>query len=223
VLFKQFSDAPTERVYLRSERVARGPAIRALVLIAIATLISYIILNPLDFSREGVFEYTVAAVAFILALGGFYAISKSEFYFAHGWIDAPIFALLFLAMTGLTKALADQAQITGIAAPPMALIQMGILVVFASVAFAATVRLFFIWAGALLAIYAGWLLTMDMPPISKSYNLTNFSTFVIFGLYFNWEIDRRARDVFASHSALHAERKKTEQLLYNVLPQAVAA
>jgi class 3 adenylate cyclase len=53
--------------------------------------------------------------------------------------------------------------------------------------------------------------------------LTNFSTFFLFALYFNWDIDRRARSVFAANRALAAEREKTEELLYNVLPQEVAA
>jgi adenylate cyclase len=223
MLFQRFSDASTERTYLRSERVARGPAIRALVLIAIATFIFYLVMNPLHFPREGVLAYTAAAVAFILILSGFYAVSKTNFYLDNGWIDVPIFATNMVAMAALTKALADQAPITGIPPVTMALVQMGILVVFESVAFAATVRLFFICAGAMLAMFAAWLLMQDVSPISKIYNLTNFSTFLIFALYFNWEIDRRARSVFASNAALEAERKKTEELLYNVLPQAVAA
>ena len=98
MLFQRFSDAPTERAYRRSERVARGPAIRALILIAIATLLFYLIINPMHFPREGVLAYTAAAVAFILVLMGFYALSKSDFYLDHGWIDAPIFAVIFVAM-----------------------------------------------------------------------------------------------------------------------------
>ena len=59
--------------------------------------------------------------------------------------------------------------------------------------------------------------------ISRVYTLTNFSTFFVFALYFNWDVDRRARKVFAANAALEAERAKTEELLYNVLPQEVAA
>jgi len=59
--------------------------------------------------------------------------------------------------------------------------------------------------------------------ISRIYTLSNFSTFFIFALYFNWDIERRARKVFAANLALEAERAKTEELLYNVLPQEVAA
>jgi class 3 adenylate cyclase len=53
--------------------------------------------------------------------------------------------------------------------------------------------------------------------------MTNFSTFFVFALYFNWDVERRARKVFVANAALEAERAKTEELLYNVLPQEVAA
>jgi class 3 adenylate cyclase len=134
-----------------------------------------------------------------------------------------MFVALAAAMKGLTLALAAQSAITGFPPQAMALVQMGILMVFASVAFSAAVRFFFLWSLAVLAIFAAWLATRDTTLISKIYTLTNFSTFFIFALYFNWDIDRRARSVFAANRALAAEREKTEQMLYNVLPQEVVA
>jgi class 3 adenylate cyclase len=95
--------------------------------------------------------------------------------------------------------------------------------VFASVGFAGTFRLFLLWALALLALFAAWLATADIPQISKVYTLTNFSTFFVFALYFNWDVERRARKVFAANRALEVERARTEELLYNVLPREVAA
>jgi adenylate cyclase len=104
------------------------------------------------------------------------------------------------------------------------MVQMAILMVFASVGFAGTFRLFLAWAFAVLALFTLWLMTRSgIADISRVYTLTNFSTFFVFALYFNWDIDRRARKVFAANIALEAERAKTEELLYNVLPQAVAA
>ena len=38
--------------FLRAERGERGQAIRALILIAAATLLSYIVINPMHFPRE---------------------------------------------------------------------------------------------------------------------------------------------------------------------------
>jgi len=97
------------------------------------------------------------------------------------------------------------------------------MVVLASVGVAGTFRLYLIWAFAVLALFGAWVATRDVPEISKLYTLTNFSTFFVFALYFNWDIERRARKVFAANLALEAERAKTEELLYNVLPREVAA
>jgi class 3 adenylate cyclase len=106
----------------------------------------------------------------------------------------------------------------------MAMVQMAILIVFASVGFAGTFRLFLAWSLTVVALFSLWLMTRPgIADISRVYTLTNFSTFFVFALYFNWDIDRRARKVFAATRALEAERAKTEELLYNVLPQAVAA
>jgi class 3 adenylate cyclase len=127
-------------------------------------------------------------------------------------------------MKVLALVLANLAPVTGIPPHAMAMIQMAILVVFASVGFAATFRLFVIWAFVVLALFALWLLTLPgVPDITRMYTLTNFTTFFVFALYFNWDTERRARKVFAAQLALDAERRKTEDLLYNVLPQEVAA
>jgi class 3 adenylate cyclase len=223
VLLQRFEDPAVERDYVRTERAARGPAIRALIVIAVATLLSYIVLNPMHFPREGVIAYTAAAAALIAGMVALFFLSKTVYYLDHPWVDVPMFVYLAAAMKALTLALAAQAAITGFPPQAMALVQMGILMVFASVAFSAAVRLFFAWSLAVLAIFAAWLALQAFSPISKIYTLTNFSTFFIFALYFNWDIDRRARSVFAATRALAAEREKTEQMLYNVLPQEVVA
>ena len=223
VLWQRFEDPAVERAFLRAERAARGPAIRALIVIAVATLLSYIVLNPMHFPIAGVIAYTAAAAALISGMVALFFLTRTEFYLEHSWVDLPMFAALTAAMKWLTIVLAGQAAITGFPPQAMALVQMGILVVFASVAFAGTVRLFFAWSFAVLAIFAAWLAIQDTSPISKIYTLTNFSTFFVFALYFNWDIDRRARSVFAATLALAAEREKTEQMLYSVLPQEVVA
>jgi adenylate cyclase len=221
--FQRFADAATELDYLRSERTARARPVRALIVVACVTLLSYIVMNPAHFPREGALAYSMAAIVFILLLGGLFIATANRFYLENGWVDLPIFIAMFAAMAWLTKTLADQAAVTGFPPHVMAMVQMAILVIFASLAFAGTVGLFFAWAAAVLAAFAGWLITLDVPAISKIYTLSNFSTLFIFALYFNWELDRRARSVFAANAELVAERKKTEALLYNVLPQAVAA
>ena len=223
-LFLRFSDADTERAYLRAERAARGQPIRALIVIAVVTLISYIVINPLHFPPEGVIAYTFAAGFLIAALAGLFALTRTQFYLDKPWVDLPAFVAVAAGMKALALALAGLSPFTGFAPHVMAMVQMAILVVFASVGFAGTFRLFVAWAAAILALFAAWLMTRSgITQISQVYTLTNFSTFFLFALYFNWDIDRRARAGFAAAAALEVERAKTEELLYNVLPQEVAA
>ena len=80
LLLQRFADPETERAFLRAERVERGQAIRALIVIAIATLLSYIVLNPLHFPPEGVIAYNRAAGALIAVLVGFFAADPDRFY-----------------------------------------------------------------------------------------------------------------------------------------------
>ena len=222
-VLQRFDDAETERAFLRAERAERGQAIRALILIAAVTLFSYVILNPMHFPRAGVIAYGIAAGGLIVLLAGFFLLTRTSLYLDKPWLDLPVFIALAIGMKALTLALAGQAAVTGFPAHVMALVQMGILLVFASVGFAGTFRLFLIWALGVLALFGGWVATQAVADISKLYTLTNFSTFFIFALYFNWDIERRARKVFAANLALEAERAKTEALLHNVLPREVAA
>jgi class 3 adenylate cyclase len=223
-LFQSFPDAETERAFLRAERIERGQAIRALIAIAVATLISYVVLNPMHFPRDGVIAYTQAAGAFIIALLGFFFLTRTQVYLEKPWLDLPVFIVMAGAMKWLALVLAGLQSYTGFPPHVMAMVQMAILVIFASVGFAGTFRLFLAWALAVLALFGLWIMTLSgITDISRVYTLTNFTTFFLFALYFNWDVDRRARKVFAANAALEAERAKTEELLYNVLPQEVAA
>ena len=106
-LFQSFPDAETEGAFLRAERIERGQAIRALIIIAIATLLSYIIINPMHFPREGVIAYTQAAGAFAVALLGFFFLTRTHIYLEKPWLDLPVFVVIAGAMTWLAFVLAS--------------------------------------------------------------------------------------------------------------------
>ncbi|NNC73362.1 MAG: hypothetical protein HKN78_10885 [Sphingomonadaceae bacterium] len=221
-LINIFEDPETERRYVTGERIDRIPASRALLLIGIATFVSYLTLNPMYFPRDGLIAYNIAAGLFMAILAGFFVLTRTRFYIEKPWIDLVLFVGLTVAMALLIEALAAQAAITGISRFGMAVINIGILVVFASIGFVANTRLFFLWAATLLLLYLGFLLFADRPFISKVYTFTNFTTFFVFATFVNWDIDRRARNTFTANEALDAEKRKSEALLYNVLPQEVA-
>jgi adenylate cyclase len=223
LLLQRFADTDTERTFQRAERSERGQAIRALIVIAIVTLLSYIVINPMHFPAAGVKVYTGAAAFLIAALAGLFALTRARYYLEQPWVDVPVFVAVATGMGALALALASMSRFTGFPPHVMVMVQAAILVVFASVGFAGTFRLFLGWALAVLAAFAAWLMTRTgLSEIARVYTLSNFITFFLFALYFGWDIDRRARKVFAANAELEAERRKTEELLYNVLPQEVA-
>ncbi|MGZ8311375.1 MAG: adenylate/guanylate cyclase domain-containing protein, partial [Allosphingosinicella sp.] len=192
-------------------------------IVAVATLFSYIVLNPMHFSPDGLIAYISSASALIVLMIGFFLLTRTEVYLDRPWIDLPLFVAFLVAMKALALALAGEAPVTGFPPHVMVMVQMGILVVFASVGFAGTFRLFVVWASGVAALFGLWLATRDVSTLAKIYTSSNFSTFFLFALYFNWDMERRARKVFAGQIALEAERARTEALLYNVLPQEVVA
>jgi class 3 adenylate cyclase len=222
-LFRRFADPDMERTFVRSERRARGPALRALCVIAAVGLVGYMIANPLVLPREDSISYNIAAFGLIATLALLFLVSRTEFYADHPWIDLPIFILMDVGMAGLVKALADVAAVTGIPAVSMGLAQKGILVVFASIAFAGNFRLYLLWNLAVFGVLIWWTLGLPVAAVTKGYCLTNASIFFIFAIYFNWELDRRAREIFEAEAELAAERLKTEELLHSVLPAPIAA
>ncbi len=221
-LLGKFDDPDTERAYIASEREARIPATRFLAGIGIVTLISYIAFNPMHFPLDGVLAYNLAAGPFVVLLVGLTALTFTRTYVEKPWVDAIVFTLMAIVMVMLIDALGDQSAVTNISRLSMAVINLGILMVFASVGFVATTRMFFIWAAVLLALYAVFLLHADRGIVNKVYSFTNFTTFFTFACFVNWDIDRRARSTFAANLALADEQAKTEELLHNVLPEDVA-
>ena len=222
LLFRRFSDPEMERAFVRSERRARGPALRALCVIAAIGLVGYMIANPLVLPRDASIAYNIAAFSLIATLALLFLVSRTEYYATHPWIDLPIFILMDVGMAALVGALADVAAVTGIPAVSMGLAQKGILVVFASIAFAGNFRLYLLWNLAVLAVLVWWTVGLPVSPVTQAYSLTNASIFFIFAIYFNWELDRRAREIFEAEAELAAEKRKSEELLHSVLPPHVA-
>ena len=161
MLLARFDDPAIEKSYVESEREARIPATRFLAGIGIVTLVSYIGFNPMHFPLEGVLAYNMAAIPFVLLLAGIVGLTYTRFYVEKSWVDLIIFTLMAVVMVLLIEALGTQADVTDISRLSMAVINLGILMVFASVGFVATARYFFTWAIVLIALYAAFLLQAD--------------------------------------------------------------
>ncbi|MGZ8311633.1 MAG: hypothetical protein ACXWUR_06165, partial [Allosphingosinicella sp.] len=79
-ILPRFADPETERAFLRAERKERGQAIRAMILIAVATFLSYLIINPMHLPKAGVIAYTMAAGTLIVLMAGYWLLTRTQFY-----------------------------------------------------------------------------------------------------------------------------------------------
>jgi class 3 adenylate cyclase len=221
-LLNRFADPAIENQYVTGERQARRTATRTLIIIAIGVYVAFTIFNPMFFPGAVLIIYNSLSALMILALVFAYYVVGTRFYLEWVWLDFLIFALMSVAVVILMASLARTEDTTGTSFLGMAVINLGIAFAYASIAFVANVRWFLAWAISVMLIYVGYVVVVDIPVFPKIYMIANVSIFLTFALFVNWDIDRRARDVFVANEALDAERQKTEQLLYNVLPQTVA-
>lgn len=218
----RFDDPATENDYLTSEREARLPATRLLLFLAAVTLVSYIGFNPFYFPSDGVVAYNVAATFFIAVLLAYFGASYTGIYLTLPVLDIVFFIGIAIGMFVLVEALSNQHAITQFTRPGLLAINFGLVIAFSSILFVASLRYFVWWAIGLAVAYVGVVLTDPMPVAAKFYSIASFTTFFAFACFVNWDIDRRARQTFAATLALEAERAKTEEMLYNVLPEEVA-
>jgi class 3 adenylate cyclase len=221
-LLNRFETPEDERCYVGGERARRRFATRMLILISLLGCIAMAVLNPIFFPPEALVTYNIVAVLMITSLGiAFYVVGTRQ-YLEWPWLDFLMFVVMTVGSILLLAGLASTEETTGTTFLGMAVIYIGMIFVYGSIAFVANVRLFLLWAIGLMATYVGYIVLAPIPVFPKVYLVANGSFFFVFAIFVNWEADRRARIIYSGERALEAERVKTEALLYNVLPQPVA-
>lgn len=221
-MFNRFDDPATERDYVAEERGKWRPALRWLTVIALGIFITFAMMNPIFFPADTLVVYNVVSMAMIVSLIVAYIVIGSEYYLRWRWLDPLLFALIAVAAVVLMQALADPANQTETSLYGMMVINMAVILVFAALSFIANFRWFLAWAFGLMGAYLVFLAVAPLPVFSRIYMLANVGMFFSFALFVNWVLDYRARIIFRTNQELAMEKAKTEDLLYNVLPQQIA-
>ncbi|CAN0590011.1 unnamed protein product, partial [Ectocarpus sp. 12 AP-2014] len=148
--------------------------------------------------------------------------TTKRYYLEQPWIDFLALVIFTVAILILISTLSqtEGAQENYFAARVSSYLGFTLLAVGVSVV--ANFRYFLIWSLLLTAVFIGFIFVIDLPANMKLEMGSNALMFLTIALFANWEIDRRAREIFVGRQLLDAEREKTETLLYNVLPQSVA-
>ena len=219
---KQFAEAEDELKYLHDERASRLKATRAVIILGPLIFLGFFMLTPVFSSNEAFVTFNITTMVIV----GFFALAifatTSRRYIEWPWLDLLPFVCMIIGAAVLMTALVRTTATNDLDITKIAVVFFGLIYFIASVAFVANVRLFMIWAVGTLGVFIAYMDSHGIDFDEMYHTIVNISFFLLFAIFSNWEADRRARAMYVARQELNRERKKTEKLLYNVLPQAVA-
>lgn len=221
LLFQRFADTRDEQRYRLELRERQTKFIRALMFIGGAMLSVYVFLAPLYLSLAGTVALLLATVAMapVLALYAWYVGRPG--YAANRWIELGFFALQEPLHLYYIYVL-HSSGVTGWPFYGVLCYNQMLLLSFASLAFAASVRQFLIWTAFTVVFVVVLMIVIGYPSNVVAYTTAFYAPFACLVGYINWASDDKARALFEAGIKLDAEKKKSDELLYNVLPRSVA-
>ena len=217
-----FEDAVLEADYQRAGRSGRVPYVRAYVVVALLVMLGYAVANPLFFDEEELARFIYLLVPSLLVLGSYLAATFWDRYPDIPLIDFTALLALAILVTGENVILFDEINRQGDDVHG----NVGIsgLIVSAFAAFALTGRFhwFLTWTALHAIGFTSLVLLLDASAEVRFYEIMSHLSGAGVMLFLNWALSRADRHGFLLNKALEAERAKTEELLYNVLPEAAA-
>ena len=220
-MFQRFADPAAERRYRMELRTSHSRFFRVLMMIASATAGLYIIINPFFMESRFAWGIANASLAMLPVFGYYYWYVGQPGYALNRLSDLAFFGLV----TGIQFFFAYFLWESGVTGWPFYAIlsynQM-LLLTYACLGFAASVREFVIWTFVTIGYVVVVLFTLDLPPGVITYTTALYAPFALLVAYVNWAIDAKARQLFEAGLKLDAEKKKSEVLLHNVLPKSIA-
>ncbi|HEY0324719.1 MAG TPA: hypothetical protein VGC46_01910, partial [Allosphingosinicella sp.] len=218
----RFGDAALEADYQRAGRIARIPYVRAYVVVAVAVLLGYAVANPLFFDEDELARFIYLLVPSLLVLGGYLAATFWDRYPDIPLIDFTVLLALAILVTGENVILFDELNRQGDDVHGNVGISGLIVSAFAAFALTGKQRWFLIWTGLHATGFTALVLQLDASAEVCFYEIMSHLTGAGVMLFLNWALSRADRHGFVLNKALEAERAKSEELLYNVLPEAAA-
>jgi class 3 adenylate cyclase len=221
LLFQRFADPAAERRYRRESREAQVKFIRALMIIGPLMIGAYIVINPVFVEPSFAARMLLSSLVTLPPIAFYYWYVGRPGYAENRWIDVAFFVLIaaiqFFFIRDLWR--------SGVSGWPFYAIlcyNQQLLLTFACLAFAASVRAFVVWTLISVGYVVITLIVLAVPTGAAVYTATFYMPFAGLVAYVNWAIDDKARRLYAVGLSLDAEKKKSDALLYNVLPQSVA-
>ena len=217
-----FADPAADRDYQLGGRRGRTPYVRAYVVVAALVLLFYAAANPVFFDPEELARFVMLLVPSMLVLGGYFAATFWDRYPQTPLVDFTALLAMAILVTGDNVIMFDEINRQG--DDVHGNVGMNGLIVSAFAAFALTglLRWFQAWTALHAVGFAALVLLLDPSAEVRFYEIMSHLTGAAVMLFLNWALSRADRTSYLLNRALEAERAKSEELLYNVLPEAAA-
>lgn len=221
VIFQRFADPAAETRYASEQRRAQVKFIRALMVIGALMLSLYIVINPFFAELSFAIGMLATSLVMLVLIGFYFWYVGQPGYPGKRWVDVAFFFLIAAIQFFFIRYL-WRSGVSGWPFYAIICYNQMLLLTYACLAFAAAVKEFVFWVCVTIAYVVAALLLLDLPAGVAIYTAMFYAPFALLVAYVNWAIDDKARLLFDSGLKLDAEKKKSDALLYNVLPQSIA-
>jgi len=221
LVFQKFSDSVVEQAYRHDQRRRQARFTRAMAIIAAAMFATYSLFNPLFISWDDVRGVALGHFSFIPLLIAYSWYVGQPGYMNSRFADLALFAGVQPGMyyaVGVFAATGASEWTFG----TLLCYNVMVALAFACLAFAASVRRFLGLTLASVIYLLGALFLNGVTNSSIFYTGVFYFAYAILIFYLNWAIDDKARALFDARIKLDAEKKISDALLFNVLPQSIA-
>ena len=221
LIFQRFDDPRVEARYRLEQRQQQVKFTRAMVLITLGLYLWYFSVNWLFVEPRVVLAVAVGHFSMVPVISVYAWYIGTTSYPENRWADVAVMIAVQPSSYVSVSALSS-AGVTGWPFYTEFAYILAVELALASVAVAASVRTFALIA-TLAVVYYPTLLALQGHALSLVfYSGSFFATLTVVLAYMNWAIDDKARAVFAGRATIAAEREKSDRLLENILPKAVA-
>lgn len=218
----QFEDAVVEADYQHAGRTARIPYVRAYVVVALIVMLGYAAASPVFFNEDELARFIYLLVPSLIVLGAYLAATFWDRYPDIPMIDFTALLALAILVTGENVILFDEINRQGDDVHGNVGISGLIVSAFAAFALTGRFRWFLTWSALQAIGFINLVLLLDPNNEVRFYEIMSHLSGAGVMLFLNWGLSRADRSGFVLNKALEAERAKSEELLYNVLPEAAA-
>ena len=222
VCLKQFYDAETEKAFSISERAARVPMVRLYGLITLIQFLCYALLNPIFFHDNDAISISAVLMVGLVVLGIYIGFTFWDRYVETPAIDFIALLALGLLILVTNLLLWHEAASLGGEHHANVAINNAVVCAFAAIVLSDRFRWFLTWLGCHAVAFSLVLIFLETEAAERAFSALSYTTGAAIALFINWSLGQSQRAAYAMRSALDAERCKTEELLYNVLPEAAA-